>query len=221
MKRAVHTLSAARRLAAVRLTQCRVGAAHVARAIRNALLKIGLWRAAEEESARCPDGHAASGMYCWSIPAAFYRCLRCRRCRMQSLPVLRRSADAARAPSSRCFRHRPRAFALAANLRRQSVCSRSRKTLPSTAERDIPPRRAAIDNGRLAVSPEFPQQRDTLRRPRFASHRASNELPRFASGVMSGKARTPVRCVTVCDYSPMISDGQVTVLDASGIALNW
>jgi hypothetical protein len=97
--------------------------------------------------------------------------------------------------------------------------SRSRKTFPSTAERDIPPRRTAIA---AAVAPSA--QSFFNRSIRSAVHAAScnsNAQPRFGAALMAGKGlRTPAR-VTVCDNSPMISDSQVTVLDARQTAPNW
>ena len=105
-----------------------------------------------------------------------------------------------------------------------SVRSRSRKTFPSTADRDIPSSRAAIA---AAVSPSaqsfFNRSICSTVHASLRMNVNSDELPaHLPAPVRAGDLgrRTGEggfesgALVTVCDYSRTTSDSQVTVLDA-------
>jgi hypothetical protein len=112
---------------------------------------------------------------------------------------------------------------------------RIRNTFPITADREVPPRRAAIA---AAVSPAAHNRRKRSTRSGVHDWSGIAAIPHGAHGCArpsrhrqavensAGRSRrvgpaTARGLVTVCVYSLLIGDSQVTILEARRFALNW
>ena len=176
----------------------------MAHAVRYAALQIRLGRTAKEESLRARTGRGANGMCVGQFKQRLVLRAPSRGgcARLLALRCAARRRAAWQQFSPRLAGSRP--FLIFA-LRHRLGGRRSRKIFPSTADRDITPRRSAMAAAVSPSAPEFAQHFHALAAPRFASHADSSaELRRVGApqlsriGSRGSHTRRPVAAALGC-----------------------